>query len=94
MTKAATLLDPSAGTDGCLSALLVRAHPQALDAVATRLQELPWLRVHFRDGQGRIIVTIEGETVGDEIARVTALQQTPGVLSVDLINHYFDRGEA
>ncbi len=76
-----------------ISGILIQTRPQLRDEVIQAVDKFPWLDVHFSDDAGRIIVTIEGETVEVEHERASRLLQVPNVLSVDMLNHYFSEEE-
>jgi nitrate reductase NapAB chaperone NapD len=44
--------------------------------------------VHFHDQKGKIIVTIEGGNISEEMKKMKAIQNMPGVLSADLAYSY------
>jgi nitrate reductase NapD len=70
------------------SGILVHARPGDLDVLAARLAALPAVRVHQRDAEtGRLVLTLEADTVDDEIQGLRRIQQTEGVVSADLVYH-------
>ena len=46
--------------------------------------------VFFSDKKGRIIVTVEGETVDGEMEKLLAIQKLPDVLGADLVYAFSD----
>lgn len=73
-----------------LSGIAVIATPQNVEAVAARLTALPGVQVAQidRDG-GRLVLVQEATSVGDEVEGFRAIQRTPGVVSADLVCHFF-----
>ena len=76
-----------------ISSALVQTRPEWVDDVLKSLEGVPGVDVHFWEKNGRIIITIEGEDVDEEVDRVNFINQTSHVVSVDMINHYFGEGE-
>ena len=44
--------------------------------------------VHFKDLDGRIVVTIEGESIDEQMKSLGLIQNTPEVLSANLMFSY------
>ena len=76
-----------------ISAILIHTRPEWQDELIESFQDFSWLDVHISDQKGRIIATIEGESVDEEHQRASLVLETPKVLSVDMLNHYFDANE-
>jgi nitrate reductase NapAB chaperone NapD len=73
-----------------LSGIVVTTAPARVPEVAELLAALPFLEVTQCDaGSGRIVVVQERESVADEMDGLRAIQRVPGVLTADLIVHYF-----
>ena len=72
-----------------ISSIIIRTRPEHYDAVWINLQESNICDVHFGDKEkGIIIVTIEGECVEEEIAKVRELEEMPFVISADMHMSY------
>lgn len=73
-----------------LSGIAVIATPQTVEAVAARLTALPGVQVARidRDG-GRLVLVQEAASVADEVEGFRCIQRTPGVVSADLVCHFF-----
>lgn len=52
------------------------------------LKESNLCEYHLHDGQGRIIITIEGAGVEEEIGKLRRIQQMPGVISAEMMFAY------
>jgi len=71
-----------------ISGVVVRTKPEHLKEVIESLENSGMCEVHFYDEKGRIIVTIEAETIEEEIFKMKAIQALDHVLSADLIYAY------
>lgn len=67
-----------------ISSIVVQTVPKFLDEVVEALKEAEYCDYHFHDEKGRIIVTIEGEGVEEEIAKLTKVQEIPHVVAADM----------
>ncbi|MBN2895883.1 MAG: chaperone NapD [Campylobacterales bacterium] len=67
-----------------ISSIVVQTTPTYLDEVVAALQKSELCDYHFHDDKGRIIVTIEGEGVEEEIKKLTAIQVIPHVVAADM----------
>ncbi len=72
-----------------ISSIIVKTKPQNYDAVFLNFQECDFCDVHFGDKEkGIIIITIEGETVEEEIEKLTKIEQMPFIISADMHMSY------
>jgi len=67
-----------------ISSIVIQTAPQFLDELVERLKASGLCDYHFHDEKGRIIVTIEGEGVEEEIKKLTAIQEMPHVVAADM----------
>ncbi len=67
-----------------VSSIVVQTTPKFLDEVLEALKEADYCDYHFHDEKGRIIVTIEGKGVEEEIAKLTRIQEMPHVVAADM----------
>ncbi|MDR2174048.1 MAG: chaperone NapD [Burkholderiales bacterium] len=73
-----------------LSGILVVAVPERCDEVAEALAALPGVEVHQKDpANGKIIVVQEASTIANEADGAREMQKLPGVISVNMVYHYF-----
>ncbi|MDR0247512.1 MAG: chaperone NapD [Burkholderiales bacterium] len=73
-----------------LSGILVVAEPERCEEVAEALAALPGVEVYQKDpASGKIIVVQEASTIQNEADGARAMQGVPGVLSVNMVYHYF-----
>ncbi len=75
-----------------ISSVVIRTRPEHLASVAEELVAQQLGEVHFSDDSGRLVVTIEGDTVGEEKSKLQAIQNLPNVLTADLSYAYSDEG--
>lgn len=67
-----------------ISSIVVQTTPKFLDEVVESLKNSSICDYHFHDELGRIIVTIEGEGVEEEIKKLTTIQEMPHVVAADM----------
>jgi len=71
-----------------VSSIVVQTRPEHCDALRQILEDGDLCEVHFHDEKGRIIVTIEAQSVSDEIANLTKIQALPNVIAADMSYSY------
>jgi len=71
-----------------ISSIVVKALPQNVDAVIERLKESGVCEYHLHDPKGKIIVTIEGKDVEEEISKLVEIQIIQDVISADMMMTY------
>jgi nitrate reductase NapD len=69
-----------------ISGILVQAKAENVKTVAKRLEKSGVCDVFNYDNLGRIVVTIEGDGINEEIQKLKKLQEIKGVISADM--HY------
>jgi nitrate reductase NapD len=67
-----------------ISGIVVKAAPEHLQNVLESLKSSGLCDVHFHDGSGKIIVTVEGRDTGEEVRKMKAIMDLPHVLSAGL----------
>ena len=73
-----------------VSSIVVQVAPSEFAEGVRRLEAVPGVEVQFRDAaQGRIVVTQESETTEEQEAGMRRIQALPGLLSAELVCHYF-----
>jgi nitrate reductase NapD len=78
-----------------VSSIVVRTAPEHLGQAIEAINAISLCEVHFYDTEGKIIVTIEGERVHDQIRTMKLIQDLPFVLSANLLYSYCeDESEA
>ena len=72
-----------------ISSIIVKTLPKNYDAVWLNLQESNLCDVYFGDkNKGIIIVTIEGESVEEEIDKLTQIENMPFIISAQMHMSY------
>ena len=71
-----------------ISGILVQTKPENTDSVINAIKTTDFCEYHMHDEKGRIIVTIEGENVEEEIGKLKQLQAVKGVLAADMMYAY------
>ncbi len=73
-----------------VSAILIATLPKDLSQVKDEINILEWADVHHMEESGRMIVTIEGKDMDEDLARIKLLNALPGVLTATMIQYYFE----
>jgi nitrate reductase NapD len=72
-----------------ISSIVVQCRSEYYDGLTERLEESGLCDFHFGDKEkGKIIITIEGEDVEEEIKKLTAIQAMPHVIAADMMQTY------
>lgn len=67
-----------------VSSIVVKTLPENLDEVVNALKNCEACDYHFHDDLGRVIITIEGESVKEELKKLTIIESIPHVISADM----------
>ncbi|MEA3477049.1 MAG: chaperone NapD [Bacteroidota bacterium] len=71
-----------------ISSVVIKTSPKNLDEVLKSIRESDFCEYHLHDEKGRIIVTIEGINVDEEVKKLRLIQAIPNVLAADLMYSY------
>ncbi len=72
-----------------ISSIVVQVRSEYVDEVVEKLKEADFCDYHFHDKSiGKIIVTVEGKDVGEEIKKVKMIQAVPHVIAADMMMAY------
>ena len=72
-----------------ISSIVVQVLPKYVDGVLEVLQNAAFCDYHFHDkDKGKIIVTVEGESVDDEIRNLKVIQSVQHVIAADMMMSY------
>ncbi len=72
-----------------ISSIVIQTTPQFLDVVLEKVKSNPEIcEYHLHDEKGRIIVTIEGEDVSEEIRKLNIISAWPHVITADMQMSY------
>ena len=67
-----------------ISSIVVQTVPKYLNEVVESLKNSDACDYHFHDEKGRIIITIEGEGVSEELAKLKIIESIPHVITADM----------
>jgi len=67
-----------------VSSIVVQTIPKFLDEVVEALKNTPECDYHFHDEKGRIIITIEGAGVSEELEKLHVIEAIPHVIAADM----------
>jgi len=72
-----------------VSSIVVQAMPQHIDALVETFKRADFCDYHLHDKEkGKIILTVEGEGVEEEIEKLLLIQKTPNVMAADMMMTY------
>jgi nitrate reductase NapD len=72
-----------------VSSIVVQALPEYIDGLVEEFKNGDVCDYHFHDKEtGKIIVTIEGEGVTEEIAKLKIIEKLPHVIAADMMMAY------
>ena len=71
-----------------ISSIVVQTLPKHLDSVIEDLKRTGVCDYHMHDERGRIIITIEGENVEEELKKLKVIEALPNVASADMQMSY------
>ena len=78
-----------------VSGIVVGCEPAGIDTCAAALSAVPGVEVHAFDRvRGRLVITQETVSTGEQEDGLRLIQVLPGVLHAELVYHYFDEGDA
>jgi len=67
-----------------ISSIVVQTVPKFLADVVASLKESEACDYHLHDEKGRIIITIEGESVSEELAKMKIIESIPHIVSAEM----------
>ncbi len=67
-----------------ISSVVVQTLPKFLDEVVESLKNCDACDYHLHDKKGRVIITIEGEGVSDELKKMKVIETIPHVVSAEM----------
>ncbi len=71
-----------------ISSIVVQTLPQNVDKVIQSLKDSGVCDYHLHDPKGKIIVTVEGKDVEEEIEKLVAIQILPDIIAADMMMTY------
>ena len=67
-----------------ISSIVVKTVPKYLDEVVQALKDCEECDYHMHDEKGRVIITIEGEGVAEELEKLRVIEAIPHVITADM----------
>ena len=67
-----------------ISSIVVQTVPERLDEVVESLKKCEVCDYHMHDEKGRIIITIEGKNVSEELEKLRVVEAIPFVYAADM----------
>jgi nitrate reductase NapD len=67
-----------------ISSIVVQTLPKFLDEVVESLKNCEVCDYHLHDEKGRIIITIEGKDVSEELSKLRVIEAIPHVIAADM----------
>jgi len=67
-----------------ISSIVVQTTPKFIDEVVENLKNCGACDYHLHDEKGRIIITIEGEDVSEELGKLKIIEAIPHVIAADM----------
>lgn len=67
-----------------VSSIVVQTIPKFIDEVVQSLKDCEVCDYHLHDEKGRIIITIEGEGVAEELEKLRVIEAIPHVIAADM----------
>ena len=71
-----------------VSSIVVCVNIEHEEKIIKQLNEIDYCEFHLSSGDGRLIVTLEGESVNDEIESLYKIKQIDGVISAEMVYSY------
>ncbi len=71
-----------------ISSIVVKTLPIYLDEVLENIKKCEGCDYHLHDDMGRIIITIEGDGVKEELLKLQVIEAIPNVLSAEMQMSY------
>ncbi len=67
-----------------ISSIVVQTTPKFLEEVLRDIKACEVCDYHLHDEKGRIIITIEGESVDEELKKLRVIEEIPHVIAADM----------
>ena len=71
-----------------VSSIVAKTKPEHLQDVITNINAIDLCEVHFYDDEGKIVVTIEGENISEQMERMKKIQALQNVFTANLSYSY------
>lgn len=84
MVKPSIIISYPKGIKMNISSIVVKTLVKNLDAVVTSLKNCEACDYHMHDKEGRIIITIEGANVEEDLKKLRVVEQLPFVIAAEM----------
>ncbi|MEN8264799.1 MAG: chaperone NapD [Nitrospirota bacterium] len=71
-----------------VSSIVVKTIPEHIDSVISNIKAIDFCEVHFSNKEGKIVVTIEGESIENQMEIMKCVQALPNVANANLVYSY------
>ena len=71
-----------------VSSIVVKTVQEHIESVTKDINAMDLCEVHFSDKEGKIVVTIEGESIGNQMESMKSIQALPNVANANLVYSY------
>ena len=71
-----------------VSSIVVTTSPEHMKSVIDMINSYDLCEVHFKDTDGRIVVTVEGENIEEQMKSLGVIQNIPEVFNANLMFSY------
>lgn len=71
-----------------LSSIVVQTKPEKINSLIKTIKDSKLCEYHLHDEKGRIIITVEGKNVEEEILKLQEIQKFPDVISAEMVYSY------
>jgi len=67
-----------------ISSIVVQCLPEYVEEVVENLKNTPECDYHMHDEKGRVIITIEGDGVSEELRKLKVIEAIPHIIAADM----------
>ncbi len=67
-----------------ISSIVVQCLPEYVEEVVESLKNTPECDYHLHDAKGKVIITIEGNSVSEELTKLRVIEAIPHVIAADM----------
>lgn len=71
-----------------VSSIVVKTTQEYIQEVIENINKVDFCEVHFNDADGKIVVTIEGDSINEQMERMKKIQKIPFVFSANVAYSY------
>jgi nitrate reductase NapD len=71
-----------------VSSIIVKTSSKNMQEVMDTINAMEFCEVHFFDAHGKMVVTIEGTTIDEQMERMKKIQNNPSVINANLAYSY------